>query len=292
MNELKERLVIKRDNTQLSMGKVCCGWKTTVGNKTKIKKLSKVSTWRMVGYLKSCTANYTAMITMTYPANYPTDGVETKKHLDRFLKKMMKTQTSILWFLEFQKRGAPHYHLFITDYVGKYEVSMEWAAATNCFHGIKTMTRIERLRRGKDGLISYAVKYSAKSEQKDVPDGFSNVGRFWGVRGVRDTLGAVTKMDVCSQTEAVQREIDSVLDQAVFDGQIKKTSWSQGIGHFYAPVQRTERWFSLDVAKKVEQLIRMFHLSAGTSDEVGHISNPLSFTELETFDSMVDMDND
>lgn len=291
MDELKSRLVIKRDNTQLSIGTVVCGWSATTGNKSKIKRMSKVSTYRMVGYLKSCTSNYTAMITLTYPLDYPTDGVQTKKHLDIFLKKMMKTQKSILWFLEFQRRGAPHYHLFITDYIGKYVVSMEWAAATNCFHGIKTMTRIEKLRRGKDGLISYAVKYAGKSEQKDVPDGFSNVGRFWGVRGDRGTLGAVTKIDVTSQTEAMERAIDNVLSDAVFSGEIKKTAWAQGLGFFYSPVRVSDRWFSMPVARKVEQIITMFHLSAGSEDDKGNMKNPMSFTSVETFDAMGDLDD-
>jgi hypothetical protein len=34
------------------------------------------------------------------------------------------------------------------------------------------------------------MKYAAKSEQKTVPDGYENVGRFWGVSGLRAVVAA------------------------------------------------------------------------------------------------------
>ena len=42
--------------------------------------------------------------------------------------------------------------------------------------------RVESLR-DADAAGSYAAKYAAKSDQKEVPPGYINVGRFWGHRG-------------------------------------------------------------------------------------------------------------
>lgn len=40
--------------------------------------------------------------------------------------------------------------------------------------------------------MAYASKYAAKLTQKSVPEGYENVGRFWGVTGVRSVLAADT----------------------------------------------------------------------------------------------------
>ena len=39
-------------------------------------------------------------------------------------------------------------------------------------------------------MVSYATKYAAKLEQKQVPSNFSDVGRFWGVIGERSVMAA------------------------------------------------------------------------------------------------------
>jgi hypothetical protein len=56
-------------------------------------------------------------------------------------------------------------------------------------------TRIEAFRGGKKGISRYAAKYAAKQEQKVVPDGFGNPGRFWGVYGNRETMAAAITID-------------------------------------------------------------------------------------------------
>lgn len=56
-------------------------------------------------------------------------------------------------------------------------------------------TRVERIKSGRDGTISYARKYAAKQSQKDVPIGFGWCGRFWGICGNR-TRDKVAKVAI------------------------------------------------------------------------------------------------
>lgn len=145
---------------------------------------------------------------LTYHETWPSTGKESKAHLHSFLVKLQRhpgiaylgDALRYLWVLEFQGRKAPHYHLF-TDLVAdaewpgvpfvvpidKDELSRLWvldaqnlhlpgASATLAFHSHEKNFFPWRMVSG-----SYLVKeYVEKSLQKDVPEGFQNVGRFWG----------------------------------------------------------------------------------------------------------------
>lgn len=127
----------------------------------------------------------TIMLTLTYPANFPMDGRLVKNHWRRFRQWMIRNgAVTGLWVLEFQKRGAPHFHVFIREPLDRQAVSDAWYRVVGSndprHHGAGT--RIE-LFRNPPALGSYVMKYAAKMEQKDVPDGFGSVGRFWGTWG-------------------------------------------------------------------------------------------------------------
>lgn len=145
------------------------------------------------------------MITLTYPGRWleaVLDGKAAKKHLtlfrDRLRKHLMAKyglKMSMFWFLEFQKRGAPHFHLLIwTNQEKSYldvrlreYVSLSWQQIVNApdenerrLHRYAG-TKVEKMRKGHFG---YAKMYASKPRQKQVPDGWLNVGRFWGFFGV------------------------------------------------------------------------------------------------------------
>jgi hypothetical protein len=161
---------------------------------------------RMRRYLRECLSDYRIMLTLTYPGFYPGDGKMVKEHLRRFCQELKRYSSkrkddpekfSAFWFLEFQARGAPHFHLFVT-----HEFPHEWVA--NVWYQIvgseddrhlRAGTRIETIRAGKHGIMAYASKYAAKNEQKEVPEDYRNVGRFWGVYGRRAVMSAATFVD-------------------------------------------------------------------------------------------------
>ena len=175
------------------------------GGRTAIVGLSQSSVGRMRRYLASCEAEYRNMVTLTYPHGYPSDGRLVKEHLRRFLQESRRfreryrddresvpVKWSAFWFLEFQARGAPHFHIFTTGFLPASWVAATWYRIVNSedLRHLRAGTRVEGLRAGRSGSIAYAMKYAAKSEQKTVPDGYENVGRFWGVSGLRAVVAA------------------------------------------------------------------------------------------------------
>lgn len=125
---------------------------------------------------------------LTYHEAWPIDGTETKRHLSAWLKAVQRIipGTLYLWVLEFQtKRGAPHFHVFLTCPPNPHHrerLARAWVKITRgtekqfAFHN-HSKCWIE----WKMTDSSYLMKqYAAKAEQKDVPAGYYNVGRFWG----------------------------------------------------------------------------------------------------------------
>ena len=54
-------------------------------------------------------------VTLTYPDEFPKDGEEVKRHLDVFLKRLKRKYPGLAgaWKMEFQRRGAPHFHVIM-----------------------------------------------------------------------------------------------------------------------------------------------------------------------------------
>lgn len=177
--------------------------KRSIPKREAITRFSPGAAIRMRRYLRDCRAKYTAMVTLTYPYAYPSDGRTVKNHLRRFLQEMQReasragaqmSRWSAFWFLEFQERGAPHFHVFATWTPPKGWVSRRWyeIVGSDDDRHLRAGSRVENLRRGRAGTIAYATKYAVKAEQKDVPQEYHNVGRFWGIYGDRTTVSADT----------------------------------------------------------------------------------------------------
>jgi hypothetical protein len=87
-----------------------------------------------------------------------------------------------VWVLEFQERGAPHFHLLVD--IGKDEgLTKEWVATTwarIASADPRAGTRVDSIYANE--AIAYLLDYlsKAKQHQKTVPGFFSNVGRLWG----------------------------------------------------------------------------------------------------------------
>lgn len=154
--------------------------------------LSKKSRKRLAFVANNTTVVFRTMLTLTYPKEYPTDGKTVKAHLNTFLTWCRRyfISPSYLWFLEFQKRGAPHIHILL-DYplprdpdkrvVLFYTVARKWyeTVGSGDVSHRAAGTRCERIRK-PDGAARYCLKYAYKTEQKCVPEQYRNVGRFWG----------------------------------------------------------------------------------------------------------------
>jgi hypothetical protein len=143
---------------------------------------------------------------LTYPADFPVDGKRVKQNMHALIEWFRRRGVGYFWIIEFQERGAPHFHGFLTDirldaggnflknsYIGQEELAIAWNRiisadrpeylgdrdhlAHGCYHA---------LIREQGKAASYFTEYMKKLEQKIVPAGYSDVGRYWGF--TRDLL--------------------------------------------------------------------------------------------------------
>ena len=155
---------------------------------------------------------------LTFHDTWPADGQELKRQMNVFLTLLRREYSDVhyLWVLEFQARTAPHFHLFtdldVTPENQRFlaetwvtvsgqlddEVCLAWHLHDNNFFAWSMVNG------------SYVSKYAEKAEQKDVPENFHNVGRFWG-----SSRNMVPRFYVVDPVEAEDPEIAGKIEQAV-----------------------------------------------------------------------------
>lgn len=121
-------------------------------------------------------------VTLTYPGAWSEDPKVWKRDLRVFWMRVKRAypSASAIWKLEFQKRGAPHFHLLVWGVKYAYlvlSVSKLWyeVVGSGDERHLRAGTRVENVRDWR-GVMAYASKYLGKVE-----DGKKEVGRFWGV---------------------------------------------------------------------------------------------------------------
>ena len=122
-------------------------------------------------------------LTLTYPSNM-TDTESGKRHLQTFLKRIKRRypQSSAIWRMEFQKRGAVHFHLlfFNLPYWKADKIRIAWG---ECIGEENPRIEIKTCRSRRESTY-YVAKYLAKCEP-EANVSLSNspyltVGRQWG----------------------------------------------------------------------------------------------------------------
>ena len=182
----------------------------------KIKVLTRQAVQRMKLHFRNVDQTaYKAMLTLTYPEKFTNDGKRVKEHRKLMVKWLLRHGVNGLsWFLEFQKRGAPHFHIYLTNYpVGGVEaVSKHWFKVVGSGDEKHLQWHLGKLSgrpclemfRNAHAASAYATKYATKQEQKEVPEDYQNVGRFWGCSGgVRPVWSYLTGYNYHSVSQAV-----------------------------------------------------------------------------------------
>jgi len=176
------------------------------GDRGDIIHFSRESRKRLMLSCRNNTVDFKYFMTLTYPAIYPTNGKEVKNHLSVMRKWLVRRGVAGMWWLEFQKRGAPHIHLAYNNIqLDKNQVSKQWyqIVKSGDEKHLRAGTRIE-MWRSTHGAEAYMAKEGAKLLQKQVPEGFENVGRFWsnfgGAKRVIRYIIADT-LDTCAQAK-------------------------------------------------------------------------------------------
>jgi hypothetical protein len=148
---------------------------------SKIVEFSPRAARRLRHTVRNCDDLLKVFITLTYPKAFPCDGKETKKHLNAFLQFLQRRGIKCIWVLEFQRRGAPHIHIIASDCIPKAELAERWYSIVGSGdeRHLRAGTQIDFIKT-KEQIYGYLSNYVKKLEQKRPPEGFENVGRFWG----------------------------------------------------------------------------------------------------------------
>ena len=124
-------------------------------------------------------------VTLTYPNEWPGSPGEWKRQLDLILTLLTRQfdKPVIIWKLEPQERGAPHFHLAIytEQFMGPKWLARKWykIVGSGDRRHLRAGTSVERARTRR-GSLSYMAKYIGKAFV--APLGWEHVGRYWGVR--------------------------------------------------------------------------------------------------------------
>lgn len=150
-----------------------------------IRKLSKKASKRMRDRLLQMRKSEPFLfVTLTYGAVYPASGDAAKQHLNKLWRSLVRRwpQASTVWVMQFQKRGAPHFHLVVWGI--KARALRDWIKeawpqiATEDWSFVDSAgARVENGRSLK-GVANYL------SRPSEVPEAFlgteGTLGRLWG----------------------------------------------------------------------------------------------------------------
>lgn len=191
---------------------------TIKAKRGQIVRLSRRSLSKLAFMVMCSPAKFYSIVTLTFGVNYPMNGQLVKSMINKLLIYMKRRFGAFeyYWFIEFQKRGAPHFHLVTSliapSQAGREDLAILWAQICEKYnwwytsvkapYGAKnavlegfTQDSVIRQHRRKrtweslkseSGAARYAIKYATKPSQKVVPKAYRNVGRFWGIsRGAK-----------------------------------------------------------------------------------------------------------
>lgn len=161
---------------------------------------------------------------LTYHQNWPKDGRIVKKHLHCMIERLRYYRPDLryLWILEFQERGAPHFHLFLSEEPNRelqQFLASAWVDITDPGNGqaLNVHMHPKNFIKWDMGGGTYVAKYLEKQSQKQVPEGFENVGRFYGAsRGAVPLPSTVRPADFeAAATDRITGEVQVTWQQCV-----------------------------------------------------------------------------
>lgn len=149
-------------------------------------------------------------LTLTYPADWPDDFAVWKQHIAAMRKRLLRRypRASLIWRLEFQKRGAPHFHilLFGVPFVPHAWLARAWydIVGSGDDRHLAAGTEVRHSRSWRQ-TMHYVSKYLAKT---DLELDSQPVGRYWAICGEQYLATSVTITQLNYQAfDAIRSEI-------------------------------------------------------------------------------------
>jgi hypothetical protein len=130
-----------------------------------------------------------ALVTLTYPGVFPADPEAWRRHLDAFRHRWERRwgPAEGAWVLEFQRRGAPHWHLVLRLPAMRIELLRRWVSVawyvvvgSGDRRHLAAGTNVRRADSPR-GAAQYLFAELGKWKQKQLPVGLGGAGRWWGI---------------------------------------------------------------------------------------------------------------
>lgn len=109
-------------------------------------------------------------VSVTYPADYPSDRVAKRKHMRAFFERIRRRwpKSSGVWRMEHQQRGAPHFHMIFFGLPLLDQATVQgWWREVIGYEGPHTLQVDVQEVKGWRHLLSYVSKYVAKVDPLD-----------------------------------------------------------------------------------------------------------------------------
>jgi len=172
----------------LSVSGLSEGDRSGGGKRGDVQVFSKASRYRMFQELHKLQFEKVTFVTLTYPAQFPTSSKVYKGHLKEWRRRFEGLFGAIpaMWRLEFQERGAPHFHIMYLDcpFIPVWDLCYLWKSVTHTYDMAHEQNGVD-LKLIVDGkeqalIAFYLAKYIAKVDERSQENGTNHVGRWWG----------------------------------------------------------------------------------------------------------------
>jgi len=158
---------------------------------------------RKIAQLDSSQLAKSLLVTLTYPHSFPKESSTYKRHFQTFSKRLRRTfpHSSAIGKLEFQKRGAPHYHLIVlgVPFMARQWLAHAWTEVVNSGDAkhLRAGTQVVRCHSSRKA-ITYAAKYVAKISQAKLARHLDGLGCHWAeVDGYKYAPVATGQTRIC-----------------------------------------------------------------------------------------------
>lgn len=230
------------------------------GDRGAVKVLSGASRRRLCQELGKLNQKHLpTCVDLTYPNEWDCNGRVWKRDLKAFIQRFERQygKRFMLWVLEPQGRGAPHFHLRIWmrgDFIDKEWVSRSWyeVVGSGDDRHLRAGTRVEASRSWRG--VSYTCSYLLR-DKHPVPEEWKDAGRFWGFRHkeMADRLQEdyqLTKREYTS----IQRVARKYVEKRLRNGKCKRRRpwWRKRLAR---AGRRSMPWWAFIPGEVVERLV-------------------------------------
>lgn len=176
------------------------------GARGEIKVFSAESRYRLFRLLHTLKFERITFITLTYPATFPTEASQYKAHLKEYRRRFEQRYGELpaVWRLEFQDRGAPHFHLMYLDapFIPIKDWNLLWCevAGRNYLPEWRNGVDLKLVVDASETrlIAKYLSKYIAKLDGEHQNGHLKKCGRWWGKWNIVEE--APTEIEVSCRT--------------------------------------------------------------------------------------------